>query len=153
MFNNKQELIELETPPPSPTHIWQDSDSWQGLLEVEKVAGEYQMQSPQKRPRTYSARSRPRKRNHARPSTNAPSEFSEIIIGTASTEVADDVHPLVDLNLMRSPANEPDPLPGYQEYVESVAADIAGIYLLTANLFVVQGWDSRTLTATVCAYS
>lgn len=153
MFNDKQDLIELETPPPSPTHIWQDLDSWRGLPEVQKAAGEYQVLSPQKRPRTYSARSRPRKRNHAHPSTDTPSEFSDIIIRTAITEVVEDLHPLADLNPMRSPDDKPNPPPGYQEYVESVAADIAGIYLLTANLFVVQGWDSRTLAATVCAYS
>lgn len=41
-------------------------------------------------------------------------------------------------------------LTGYEAYVEAVNADAAGFCQLSVELFVVQGWSSRTASATVC---
>jgi len=149
MYPSGEETIELDTPPPSPTYIWEDDPSLAGT-------GDYQVSSPQKRPRAYTARSKKLKkaRNDILDAVQCHAVGVELI-GTPQ-EVDE---PFID---MAASAWDPPSLHasdqdngfqehphGYQEYVESVTADIAGVYLLNPNLFVVQGWDTRMLIATV----
>lgn len=77
-------IIELETPPPSPTYIWEDdrlsTEPWGDF----QASVEYQVLSPQKRPRTYAAHSRQSKKSRRAPceaSAQSPTgvlEFSEV---------------------------------------------------------------------------
>ena len=39
---------------------------------------------------------------------------------------------------------------GYGEYVYAAASDVAGLYRIENNVFVVQGWDSKAMCTTVC---
>lgn len=144
MIPAKEEVIDLDSPPPSPTDICLDDPP----SVFDQKDADYQVLSPQKRARNYSARSRQPKRKRPAISIEAMSEMQ-----------ADDAHldfaPAVASD---TPTHSPSPPiqagddaspMGYHEYAESVNADIAGVYLINSNLFVVQGWDSRTLTATV----
>ena len=148
-------IIELETPPPSPTHIWEDDCSSETELWGDFEASlEYQVLSPQKRPRTYTAHPRRSKKGRRTPceaSAQSPTiepigvlTFSEVEPDTSlSPTTATSPHIQEKNNEIRDCPN------GYYEYVESVTADIAGVYELNPNLFVVQGWDTRTLSALV----
>ena len=151
------EIIELETPPPSPTHIWQDDHLSLGPWEETQTPGDYQVLSPQKRPRTYSARSQKLKKCRCTPYDS--SQVHAINAGSITATQAADSEASPDHDMASTYPTSPctsdqdngsrEHPQGYHEYVESVTTDIAGVYLLSPTLFVVQGWDSRTLAATV----
>lgn len=157
--------IELDTPPPSPTRIWED-DLWApGSCGELGTLGDYHISSPQKRPRTYTVRSRKSKKSRGPPleASDCLPLSSEEICGpqvayescgsntgdTAPAKLTTNPTTFHALSLAYEDGKSREHPRGYLEYMESVAAGIAGIYLLSSNLFVVQGWDSRSLTATV----
>jgi hypothetical protein len=150
MHPSGEEVIELDTPPPSPTHIWEDDPSWAG------TGASYQVSSPQKRPRTYTARSKKLKkaRNDTSDTVQCHAVDLELIgepqeVDEPFTDMAASAwHPPSSHASDQDDGLQEHPH-GYQEYVESVTADIAGVYLLNPNLFVVQGWDARMMKATV----
>ena len=149
------EVIELETPSPSPTHIWQDDHI--SLWEEIQTPGDYQVLSPQKRPRTYSARSQKLKKGRHAPYDS--SQVHAIDAGSIDATQVDGSEASPDHDMASTyptsscTSHQEDGSlecpQGYHEYVESVITDIAGVYLLNPTLFIVQGWDSRTLAATV----
>ena len=153
MYPSGEEVIKFDTPPPSPTHIWEDDPS---LARMQMPSGDYQVSSPQKRPRAYTACSKKPKKTRNNISDTAQCHAVDVELISASQEVDE---PFTDMAAstrlpQSSHASDKDkglqePLHGYQEYVESVTADVAGVYLLNPNLFVVQGWDARMLIATV----
>lgn len=141
----REEAIELETPPPSPTHIWQDDTL---PSEAHETPGDYQVLSPQKRPRTaHSGHSKQRKRSRFQPSS------PEFPASTTDDEPSGMQQPDdrdVPMDSVLNGDGKAQELPqGYHEYVESVAGDISGVYLINPSLFVVQGWNGRTLSAMV----
>lgn len=143
----KGELIDLDSPPPSPTEIRLDDPP--SVFEAHQKLVDYQVLSPQKRARKYSAHLRQPKR-----------KCPAIPIEAMNATPADDAH-LDSALASDAPTRPPSPPapaaddapptlpPGYPEYMECVTADIAGLSLINSNLFVVQGWDSRTLSVTV----
>lgn len=170
MGSTSEEIINLETPPPSPVQLWQDIEA---ADELGYMPVEYHISSPQKRPREYSARPRQSKRTRQQhvgterykavdqelntttsPRLGAHAPQTLIIIAhyqPMHTRYENTVPP-IELQ-HECPANddlsEMLPTSGYEEYVESVKAGIAGVYQIEQNVFVVQGWDCKTLSATV----
>ena len=143
----KGEVIDLDSPPPSPTEICLDDPP--SVFEAHQKLADYQVLSPQKRARKYSAHLRqPKRKCPAIPieAMNAmPTDDSRLDLAPAGDIPT---HPPSPPTLAADDASPTLP-PGYPEYVECVTADIAGLSLINSNLFVVQGWDSRTLSVTV----
>ena len=122
--------IRLETPPPSPSF-----HALKGLPEPEpdvEVTAMYLVPSPQKKPRHYQVQSIKKKTR-----------------GT-HTEVSSPTQPGPDDWLDTGTTPAVDQTDSYQEYVYAVTSNVAGIYRIEKNIFVVQGWDLNSLNATVC---
>ena len=168
MFPSGEEIsIELDTPPASPTHIWEDDLLAPSSCEEPGRTGDYYISSPQKRQRTYTVHSRKSKKSRGQPveTSDSLTVRSEEINGLQAADESygidgSDTGDTAPVKLTTNPTTLSTSLAyedgesrvhprGYVEYAESVAAGIAGIYLLSPNLFVVQGRDSRSLTATV----
>lgn len=127
--------IRLETPPPSPSF-----HALKGLPEPEpdvEVTAMYLVPSPQKKPRHYQVQSIKKKTRgtHTEVSSQTqPGQYDWLDTGRAT--------PAVDHDM--------EGADGYQEYVYAVTSNVAGIYRIEKNIFVVQGWDLNSLNAMVC---
>ena len=113
--------------------------------------------SPTKAPRAPSSTTRPRRPKRRRvvqdlsvshdhdPHEPPPSFFDCTGAGSSPGVISVNVAQVAQIHSMD--------LTDYESYVEAVDADAAGFCQLSVNLFAVQGWSSRTTSATVCISS
>lgn len=134
--------IVLEAPPP-------DSPSFQALKCLpcphpeQETSAVFLAPSPQKKTRSYQ-QSIKKKRTYT--ATSIPSQ------AVANRENSADLGVIPSTVDDWEPAISPDGemVDGYQEYVHAVTSDIAGLYRIEKTIFVAQGWDFKTMSATVC---
>lgn len=118
-------MIEVDSPPPSPTSFADDSFDGPGVEEFT---------SPVKRTRPISNFTRSKKQKKS---------------GTQSSEPADDITPQCgydsngELPGIETPCTDSEQVIGYRKYVTVVEEEVAGFYPLSDDLFIVQAWDNK----------
>lgn len=117
------ERIEVDTPPPSPTLF---ADASLDLDDIQRVV------SPTKRAR--SGGSSKRSKRQKKVATQCLQQVIEQVID----EVVEDSYSPNELPLIEEVLKD-----GYAEYITEVASGVAGLYALSDELYVVQGWDDK----------
>ena len=133
-------MIELETPPPSPT-------LWIGALSPPTAAPIWRIEDSPVRNQPVSRRIRRKKRKRSEPTSVLPEPESHAVGLVETTQDAESysiVNAFMDTEEIAPtdddpPVNQADRL--YAGYVEAVLADNAPFYQISRQLFVVSGWN------------
>lgn len=118
-------LIEVDSPPPSPTSF--ADDSFDGLS-IEEFA------SPVKRIRSVSNFTRSKKQKKSTTQSSDPADDLTPQWGDDS----DGELPGVEISRV-----DDECIIGYRKYVTAVKEEVAGFYPLSDDLFIVQAWDNK----------
>ncbi|KAG6807614.1 hypothetical protein H0H92_006931, partial [Tricholoma furcatifolium] len=131
------DLITLVTSPGSPTLriVWKEDSTIGNLDIVDLPDADVEFQgSPVKRQRTYSLRQakgsvKQFRLNHVK--ATVPDAFESDLLAPSLLRLGD--------------VNDTD---RYPEFVEAALSACLGFYHLTSSIYLVQGWDASTATAT-----
>ena len=126
--------IEVDTPPDSPTESFVDLELTP-LQAKRPRAGSPSAETPTKRNRQFTGPiTRSFQHSRTPPTNQQPAVSSDLL----------DRLPSVDPGLV-----EGDTKDTYLQYVDLVLAEGIAIYQISHTIFVVQGWDSRSVSGTV----